>query len=76
MEHHQKQNSLNNRINPQPATHPALQALILLLLYLLRSLLDESPLRVDGHYVVKLAVHDPVIIQKLSKPIFTNPLPL
>lgn len=76
MEHHQKQNSLNNRLNPKPAARPALQALILLLLYLLRSLLDESPLRVDGHYVVKLAVHDSVIIQKLSNLIFTNPLPL
>jgi hypothetical protein len=76
MEHHQKQNPLKNGINPLYSPHPALKALILLLLYLFKSLLDESPLRVNRHYVVKLAVHYPIIIQKLYNLIFTNPFPL
>lgn len=76
MEPRQVQKPENNTINPRSAALTPPQALILLLLYSFKSLLDESPLRVDGHNVVKLAVHNSVVIQKLFNCILTNPLPL
>lgn len=36
----------------------------------------SSPVTADSHHIVKLAVHNPVVVQELHHPMRTSPFPL